>query len=412
MSSFGTSTEYKYTANGELESTLETIKGKLFETKNIYDPSNGNLAEIIYPSGYHVYNSYDKTGQIIAVGDGSKVLYQLIEEDAMGRERSVKWAPNSMNGGVESTTSYTTCNEQVQQSATKLISPIGGLPSYEVFYNIGVVLDPIRGNVIQRVDNVKGLTESFVYDDLDRLTEIKDFHGTRKMFMDYEANGNIKLKSDWGDYFYGNQPIQPNAVKRISGDCCATRAACLEFDKCFAEQNIVYNAYNKPVSLMEGHYQMNTECDVNGNRNYYELYEYPNEIFGPTTIKEMDMNTYPDIKTHASLQFGKGILKKEKYYVGLFENIIDHSKSSNIEYNYVMGPNGIFGVQVHDVNTYADNFYYFQYDFQGSIMALIDENGNIVNEYSYNAWGKRRNPYNWEEVNITYQPIQVNKFTG
>lgn len=412
QSSLGTSTIYKYTIHGELESTTETIKGKVFETRNVYDPSNGNLVEIIYPSGYHVYNSYDKTGQIIAVGDGSKVLYQLQEEDAMGRERSVKWAPNSIYGGIESTTSYTACNDQVQQSAVKMTSPIGGFPSYEVFYNIGVTIDPIRGNVIQRADNIKGLSESFTYDELDRLTEIKDFHGKQKMKMDYEENGNIKLKSDWGDYFYGNQPIQPNAVKRISGNCCATRAACLEFDKCFDEQNIVYNAYNKPVSIMEGHYQMNMEYDVQGDRNYYELYQYPNEIFGPSAIVEMDKNTYPDLKSHQSVQFGAGALVKEKYYVGLFENIIDFSKSSNLEYNYVMGANGIFGVNVSDVNAGSSNFYYFQYDFQGSIMALIDEDGNIVNEYSYNAWGKRRNPYNWEEANITYKPIQVNKFTG
>jgi len=36
-------------------------------------------------------------------------------------------------------------------------------------------------------------------------------------------------------------------------------------------------------------------------------------------------------------------------------------------------------------------------DFQGSLTALTDENGNVLERYAFDPWGQRRNPDQWEE---------------
>ncbi len=42
-----------------------------------------------------------------------------------------------------------------------------------------------------------------------------------------------------------------------------------------------------------------------------------------------------------------------------------------------------------------DKLYYSYSDYQGSLIALTNENGNVVQRYAYDPWGARRNPANW-----------------
>jgi RHS repeat-associated protein len=47
-------------------------------------------------------------------------------------------------------------------------------------------------------------------------------------------------------------------------------------------------------------------------------------------------------------------------------------------------------------NKNAEKLRYIHKDHLGSIQAYSDENGNIAGELSYDAWGRRRNPDNWQ----------------
>ncbi|MDR2773956.1 MAG: hypothetical protein LBC19_04300 [Tannerella sp.] len=42
----------------------------------------------------------------------------------------------------------------------------------------------------------------------------------------------------------------------------------------------------------------------------------------------------------------------------------------------------------------AGRIYYAHRDHFGSILSLTDANGTVANEYSYDAWGRLRNPAN------------------
>ena len=59
------------------------------------------------------------------------------------------------------------------------------------------------------------------------------------------------------------------------------------------------------------------------------------------------------------------------------------------------------------VNTLAYNapqLYYLHRDYLGSITQISDNSGNLAAEYSYDAWGRMRNPDTWQLYAPDAQP--------
>ena len=49
---------------------------------------------------------------------------------------------------------------------------------------------------------------------------------------------------------------------------------------------------------------------------------------------------------------------------------------------------------------------------QGSIVALVNESGTVGERYSYDAWGRRRNPSNWADYNVPAPRLIARGYTG
>jgi len=67
-------------------------------------------------------------------------------------------------------------------------------------------------------------------------------------------------------------------------------------------------------------------------------------------------------------------------------------------------------VFVKENNSYTT--YYVETDHLGSIIGLLRENGSYKERYSYDPWGRRRNPYTWEYDTIPVPTIIDRGFTG
>ena len=59
--------------------------------------------------------------------------------------------------------------------------------------------------------------------------------------------------------------------------------------------------------------------------------------------------------------------------------------------HYVVPPDGLLGIYIETGQ--PDKFYYTYTDYLGSITEITD--GTVVEEMSYDAWGRRRNPSDW-----------------
>ena len=51
-------------------------------------------------------------------------------------------------------------------------------------------------------------------------------------------------------------------------------------------------------------------------------------------------------------------------------------------------------------------------DRQGSITTLVNQYGTVSERYSYDAWGRRRNPANWADFNVKAPRLIARGYTG
>jgi RHS repeat-associated protein len=65
---------------------------------------------------------------------------------------------------------------------------------------------------------------------------------------------------------------------------------------------------------------------------------------------------------------------------------------------YITTPAGLSAVFIQNEGSQEEEFYFIHTDYHGSIMALTDYNGQLLEEYSYDPWGNRRYPETWENM--------------
>jgi RHS repeat-associated protein len=90
-----------------------------------------------------------------------------------------------------------------------------------------------------------------------------------------------------------------------------------------------------------------------------------------------------------------GTTTKIKYYTPGYEK--DSTTSVTRQIYYINCPYGLVAINIRQkVNgVERDSLYFVDTDHIGSILALIRNNGSQAAEYSYDEWGRRRRPSNW-----------------
>src|SRR5262249_619831 len=113
----------------------------------------------------------------------------------------------------------------------------------------------LLGNPLTRQDVNTSLTETFVYDNLNRLTSATVSAGVApaKSFS-YDPIGNLLAKSDVGTYTYpAAGGARPHAVASISGTINTTFSYDANGNQIGGlGRSITYTSYNKPASITQG----------------------------------------------------------------------------------------------------------------------------------------------------------------
>ena len=190
------------------------------------------------------------------------------------------------------------------------------------------------------------ITETFGYDDLDRLTmSVINGDTVRVSYMD---NGNIDSTSELGEYSY--ETAHPHAVTGISGGDSLK----------FPAQNISYTSFNMVDTLRQGDSSL--------------VFTY-----GPDYGRKKTISTIDSIEI-------------TKYYSGGYEKIITPAGTRELHY---IGAYGRLVALYEITDTAQTEMYYVHTDNLGSINCITNANDSIVQETSFSAWGKRRNPSTW-----------------
>ncbi len=251
------------------------------------------------------------------------------------------------------------------------------------------------GNLNWRGDAMptRNHTEDFTYDNhYDRLSTVSQSlwggPGMQTLNMGYNEHGNITEKDDAApvDPDYPNWRYDHYALKTVqlpSGPPFPASVSIPQY-----RQSIVYTPFEKVETMRE---------DQN------------NEVFFTYGADDQRVQaTYSDLTAGAA-----GSLTKTKTYYNNYERI-DYPSGGKDELFYVWAGDEL--VSILKLFSFpgqptVSNIYYPMRDHLGSITHLMDINwtagaaaNGIVEERSFDAWGRTRDPNNWQPYPIGAHP--------
>ncbi|MBP7496738.1 MAG: hypothetical protein KA792_03645 [Bacteroidales bacterium] len=363
---------YIYDSKSRLIKETDNIDDQQLSTEYSYNDEYNRLLNVTYPSGLKTQNSYSDLGylnEIKRVDNGFSQTIWKAEASNNSEITGYSIGPNGLlqvnktlddDFGFSYTTNATYNNNSIQK--------------------FSYIFEPSTGNLMERkrYSGASSLqTETFTYDKLDRLLSIayqKDNNQQQLFNMDYQLNGNIKKKYDVSEKDYVYSKKVPNALEFIlesKGDISSMR------------QDVTYNAYNLIETIKEG--TMSAEF-------YYGADELR---------KMMEMKT------------GE-VTDSTKYYSGNYEKTVTAGGATR-EVTYIPSPNGLIAAFIKDSRDNqqpAGRMFYLLKDHLGSITGLVNESGALVQEFSYDAWGRRRKPDIWTDYTVTEPTLISRGYTG
>ena len=349
-SSNGIKTTFAYDKYGRVKEQTERINNRNFTTKTTYNSQN-KVDKLTYPSGLVVQNIYSDNGYLKCVKNvkTEAILWQLDAQNAKGQITQ-----ETYGNGLVTTMGYDDKTGWLQRISTN------GIQDWTYDY------DAI-GDLVQRKDVAKNLTEDFVYDTLGRLVKVKK-NGLLTQEMTYDEAGNILSKTGVG-YDFGY----------IEG---TNRLASFKPYNPMPQQwdDIQYTSFHKISRISQGN-------------------DYLSLTYGPDKLRSLSvMQRSGETET--------------KYYIGsLYEESVKDSETKKTCYIFADGK----VVAISETSSVSGTrILYLHHDHLGSVQAYSDESGNLVQELSYDAWGRRRNPTTWDYYSSDIEADALNPwgFTG
>ncbi|GHU64363.1 hypothetical protein FACS1894123_08890 [Bacteroidia bacterium] len=345
VSTNGTSTSYSYDNLMRLSTVQDNAPdSKWF--KKAFSYAGSNVASVQYTSqsgtlGTETY-TYE-SGHLSEIKFGSTSVWKLNEENSFGQPKSIATGPLTRTYGYNS---YGVPNGRTAARSTG-----------STVQNHTYDFDMVKGNLNYRKDNTRNIQESFTYDGLNRL---KTFAGKN---MEYDIKGNIKEKSDVGANFLYNTPGKPYAISGV--DVGNNTAIPLR------DQQVTYTSFERPASISENNYTATFTYNGGGDR-----------------VKMQLLNGSSNYLT--------------RYYLGgIYE--IDEGTSGSKERLY-MGGDAYSAPAVYIRQNGAWSLHYILRDYLGSITHVTNSSGSVVQELSYDAWGRLRNPANQTAYALGQEP--------
>ncbi len=385
----GFSKQYAYDNLARLTGTTTRIDGSIYPTEYTYN-AQGQIETMTYPAtiGNRPKFTYQHTNGYLHRIDqdgGLGPVYEVIEMDASAR------VSRSASGGdfISSQSVYDRGNTRLigLSTSVNLLSGVMSIQDYAYQWDRA-------GNLTARSNQNNGVTEEFVYDELNRVTRTS-LNTQPTQLITYHPDGRINTRTGDGGYLgvgtytYDNGD-NSDAVTSIDGE----RGNAYHYDVngnmdcrgdatsiCESGDSITWYSFGKPdlIRFTDG-------TRVNSSKF----------VYGPDRQRIKQTNTS---------NIG---IRKIEYIDAHFEREI---QGRTTRYRSNVFANGRIVYTLHESRTigtcrttYASNPYFIHRDHQGSVdqMTLWDVSGAGAVVMSYDAFGKRRNS-DWTPDDADFQ---------
>ncbi len=355
---------YTYNANCQLTNVMTNIDNDLYDIDYFYDSEYGRLKGASYPTELTVETLYNDRGYVTQSQNATSG-YVYHQAQAMNARGQLTLAQKA-NGALVETASYSDESGQMESIFTSTVS--GGNQRHKIDYSFdgfGNLDQQIVENI--RSGNVVVSTENYDYDDLHRLinsTRVVGGISLAPITYDYDAVGNLKYKDDYAsNYVYGNGlrtngNAGPNAVYQVNKNDIG--AISFSYDnngnlRTGDGKTLTYNAFNKPLSVSKN--GITSDFFYGSDQMRYKQVK-TGLSGGDQTFIYVD-KTYEEIRYNGTVQ--------KKLYLG--DTIITEEEAS--------------GSTSFDIA-------FVHRDRLNSVVTLTDQNGNVIDNKSYDPFGKPR----------------------
>lgn len=318
------SESYLYTGFGAVNSETQNVGSASYTTGYGFTDGQGRINGITYPTGFGVsvgYNSYGAVNSVTQAGTGGMSFWSPQAWDQWGLV-----SQDQLGNGLVGNLSRDAAVGTVQGIAA-------GNGTSNTVSSLGYAWDA-AGNTTQRSDAIAAQSESFTYDNVNRLnTDSRSGNGstTATNTLAPDAIGNVGSQSNVNGYLYGNRSYTWTGEGQLS------RAT--------------------DTYLGEADFQYGTDGGV--------VSQTTSQPGGPAT----DTVYFAD---------------------GLAESI---TNGAGTTWNYYIPlPTGSVAMVVQSPNQ-SDAVQYLHRDNLGSIVAVTDGSGDVIQRYAYDASGRRSVPY-------------------
>jgi RHS repeat-associated protein len=372
-----------YGSDGRVSQSVTTID-KDYASLFTYD-ANGRLATLQYPSGFKVNYTYTQLGYLSEVRNtATNALY---------------WKANRMDAEghlLEQAYGNGVVTQQDFDPLTGRIKAIRAGANASV-QNLAYTYDK-RGNLLTRSDSNQSLSESFLYDNLNRITSNtvnSTGAGLVTQTYAYDSIGNITRRSDVGTYAYGAVNTRPHAVAQITRadgsirqftyDNSGNLVQEVERD---AANNVIaprgrtetWTSFNMPLTL------------ANASTSVQFVYGSDHQ-----RIKEINP-TYTTYFVHPDNAGGL-----------LYERDVKSTGTVEQRHFITAGAAGAVAIVKRDASGVETGVVYLHRDNLGSVTAVTDTNAIVSERMAYEPFGKRRAAGGAIDANGTLSGINTNR---
>lgn len=319
---------------------------------NIPDLKWGMLTNYTTPNASVKYEYNDKA-RLVRVESGGVSLWEPLKT-------------NDYNSVVQFSRNNNSLIDNAIYDSYKMLVNYSSIANGNNIINMNFDMNHSNGVLNYKTEQIssKQLKETYLFDDLYRLTDISTFENNIQTsgpnVIDYYKDGSIKNKYDVGEYLYPTAVPGPLHVPKI----VEANQMLPEFEL----QKISYTPFNSVETIETGIYKTKFYYGIDNQRIKSELYE-------------------------------NNVLKKTKYYFPNYE-FTDYHNGKTKEITYINDDGGAFAakVKINENGVISEHLYYLHYDHVGSLIAVSDESNNVVGRMSFDTWGRMRNPENWTNI--------------
>lgn len=373
---------YTYDTLGRPVRIATTIYGITYSEDTGYDQYS-RIGAISYPETsagvrLKLHYNYTASGYLSNITNAVTgiVYWRATAQDAAGRPLQ-----EHLGNGLTTSRSY------------DAVGRLKTLQTGASIQNLSYTYD-LAGNLTTRQNTAQSFSESFTYDALNRLTGVT---GPAPKTYAYSLDGNITHKSDVSDvggYLYGTTaPAGPHALTSLRKNNAVVASYTYDNNGNMltgAGRSYTYTSYNLPRTITQG--AATTSFAYSAER-----VRIKQTAPGETTVY---INPRWDAGTHYE--------KTTKPITG--GSVTEHQ-------HYLYGSDG--PVAVHKViattttgTTTSSHTRYLHRDHLGSVDAITNDTGALVERLSYDAWGQRRQPNGLDAATAPIPATTHHGYTG